>query len=149
MVSSKRTASVTSRSSPIRSTTLVEFHNVARRARHPLLEASCLFTSGQYHLWDLASSRFLGVMPPNPVSWTEDGLKQLGFGVPSIEAMSVSSTSASLTGVDTIPSASRSSWLSSDPWIMLSYGSNQQRGASLAFPSCFFDFFYWALLHLG
>ena len=44
----------------------------------------------------------------------EDGLKQLGFGVPFIEATSVSSTSTSLTGVDTIPSASRSSWLSSD-----------------------------------
>ena len=35
-------------------------------------------------------------------------------GVPSIEATSVSSTGTSLTGVDTIPSASRSSWLGSN-----------------------------------
>ena len=97
----------------IRSTTLAKFHNVAWRARHPLLEASCIFTSRQYRFQDLTLSQFLGVMPSNPVSWMEDGLKQLGFSVPSIEVTSVSSTGASLTGVNTIPSASHSCWLGS------------------------------------
>ena len=105
---------MTSSSSPIRSTTFAEFHNAVQRAWHPLLEASCIFTSRQYHFQDLALSQFLGVMPPSPVSWMEDGLKHSGFGVPSIEATSVSSTSAALAGFDTIPFASRSSWLGLD-----------------------------------
>ena len=129
-------------------TTLAELHNVVRITWHPLPEASCIFTSRQYRFCDLTLSQFLSAILPSSVTWTEDESKQLGFGVPFIEVASVHSTSASLSGVDKALSASHSSWLSLKcrSSIMPSFGLNWWRDTGLAFPSCFFDFFYWALL---
>ena len=96
------------------STTLAKFHNAVRMAQHPLLEASCIFTSRQYCLWDLALLWFLSATLPSSVTWMKDGSKQSGFSIPSIKATSVHSTSVPLSGVNMAPSASCSSWLGSE-----------------------------------
>ena len=79
---------------------LAEFHNAAKITLHPLLEASCIFTSIQYCFWYLALLQFLSATLPSSVVWAEDESKQLGFGVPFIKAASMRSTGASLSGVE-------------------------------------------------
>ena len=112
VVSSKGTASVTSKPSSMISTKLAEFHNVANTAWHPLLEASCIFR--QYRFWELALSQFLSAILPSSVVWTGDESKHLGSDAPPIEATSMQSTGASPFGVDETPSASCSSWFGSE-----------------------------------
>ena len=150
MVSSKRTASVTSKSSHM-STTLAKFHNAVRMVWHPLLEASCIFTSRQYRFWDPTLSRFLSATLPSSIMWMEDGSSSQGL---------VSHLSKWHWCIPPVLLFLGSMWLlllpahpglvqNVVPQIVPSLGLNQQRDAGLAFPSCFFNFFYWALLHSG
>ena len=94
------------------STMLAGFHSIAKTALHSLVEASCIFTSGQYCFWDLTLLQFLGATLPSSIMWMEDELKHLGSDATLIKAASMWSTSASLSGVKETLSTSCSSWLS-------------------------------------
>ena len=122
-------ASVTSRSSSIR-LILAGFHNTTDMALHPFLEASWTLISRQYHFLELILLWFHGVVLPSSSMWTCDESKHLWSDTPSIKAMSMQSTSASLLGVNETPSALSSFWLGwqclssdhSEPWFELTEG---------------------------